>query len=336
MPHASVIVPTRNRAPVLRRCLQSLAAQTLAPEHFEVIVVDNGSSDDTAAVARAFEGPLNLRLLQEPEPGLHVGRHAGWRAARSSVLMFCDDDIQASAVWVQAVVRRFEDPSVAMVGGNNLPAWESEPPAWLRRWWERPAAHGRALSHLSVLDFGSGVFDIDPGWIWGCNFSVRAQVLQRARGFHPDGVPRERLRFRGDGETHVSDTVRNSGARAIFDGAATVHHLVDTARMTVDYVAQRAFAQGVSDSYTRVRRQHGPDAARRPPAATLKDWLRSAAAPWRERRSTGAWLGDEATAQWRRALAAARRGHASGYAFHQQAVREDPALLAWVMKEDYL
>lgn len=329
---ASVVVPTRNRAARLRRCLASLAAQTLPAERFEVIVVDNGSSDDTAAVARSFGDRLTLRLLHEDEPGLHVGRHAGWRAARSAVLMFCDDDIEAAPGWVQAVVRRFDDPAVALVGGNNHPAWEGAPPAWLERWWQRPAGHGRALGYLSILDFGAGSFEIDPVWVWGCNFSVRASALERARGFHPDAMPRERLRLRGDGESHVANVVRASGAKTVFDAAASVHHLVDAERMSTHYIEQRAFGQGISDSYAAMRRAGGLRAHWRAP-------LRRALAPLRDRRVVGwfsGWFGGDTVAtEWRRVLAGARRGYAEGWAFHRRAVRDDPALLAWVLKEDY-
>lgn len=326
---ASVVVPTRNRAPVLRACLESLTRQTLPADAFEVIVVDNGSTDDTAAVARAFDGALRLRLLHEGEPGLHVGRHAGARAARSEVLMFCDDDIEALPGWVEAVVRRFEaDPAVALVGGNDLPAWQGEPPAWLHRWWCRPAGHGQALGFLSILDFGGGVFDCDPSWIWGCNFNVRRAALEAARGFHPDAVPRDRLHFRGDGEMHVGRIVRARGWRTVFDGAASVRHRVDADRMTPAYFEQRAFAQGISDSYAAIRRHGGL-------AADWRGWLRPIVAGWRDWRLTSTARGDPAVLEWRRVVAGVRRAHAAGVAFHRDAVARDPALLAWVLKEDY-
>jgi glycosyltransferase involved in cell wall biosynthesis len=329
VPLASIVVPTRNRAEVLRLCLESFVRQTLPPERFQVIVVDNGSTDKTWDVASSFADRLSLTLLYEPEPGLHVGRHAGWRAARSDVLMFCDDDIEADPGWVEAVVRRFADPQVAMVGGNNRPGWQGELPLWLRLWWGCPVGHGSALPALSVLDFGMQAIDIDPGWIWGCNFSVRAAVLKEARGFHPDGVPKERLRWRGDGETHVSDFVRDSGLRAVFDPAASVTHRVDAVRMTPGYFEQRAFAQGVSDSYTAIRRRGAL-------GREFRHWLTPYLNAWRDRgiaRSAGAGL---SVVQLRSVLHAVRHAYRRGVSFHRAEVRRDPALLAWVLKEDYL
>jgi len=327
VPRATVIVPTRDRAGVLRDCLASLTRQTAPADSFEVIVVDNGSSDDTAAVARSFDGALRLTLLHESEPGLHVGRHAGWRAARSDVLMFCDDDIEAEPEWVDAVVRRFEDPEVALVGGNDRPAFEHAPPPWLALWWAHPVAHGRALGLLSILDFGNETFELDPGWVWGCNFNVRRRALEAARGFHPDGVPPERLQWRGDGEMHVGRVVREAGARCVFEPRASVRHRVDTARMTVDYLQRRSFAQGVSDSYAAIRRRGAP-------VRGWADRLRPMARAWRDWRVARHADGDAAV-ELQNVLAALRRSHAQGLAFHREAVRHDPDLLAWVLKDDY-
>jgi glucosyl-dolichyl phosphate glucuronosyltransferase len=325
---ASVIVPTRNRAKQLQACLASLTRQTALADSFEVIVIDNGSNDETSAVARAFDGPLQLRLVHESEPGLHVGRHAGARMARSDVLMFCDDDIEADPGWVEAVVRRFAEPDVALVGGNDRPAFSQAPPPWLALWWAQPMAHGRALAALSVLDFGSGAFDIDPAWVWGCNFSVHRAALNAARGFHPDGMPTDRLRWRGDGEMHVGRVVRAHGWRTVFDGAASVSHRVDENRMTQAYFEQRAFAQGISDSYAEIRRRGGlgPD---------LRRWLRPAITAWRDSRFVARARG-VGVVQLQAVLRVVRRAYRDGVNFHRAEVRSDPALLAWVLKEDYL
>ncbi len=335
LPLLSVIVPTRNRAAALAACLESLTTQTLAAERFEVIVVDNGSSDDTTAVAQGYSSRLPLVLLHEPNPGLHVGRHAGWRAARSEVLVFADDDIVATTGWLSAVASQFgSDPALAMLGGNNFPAFEHEPPPWLLWAWEQPVVvagrRGRALGALSVLDFGDGVFDFDPGWVWGCNFSVRAAVLRSARGFHPDGVPVERLHLRGDGETHVSEVVRKHGWPCRFDGGASVYHAVTAARMKPAYFEKRAFAQGVSDSYARVRMRGKADG----PLARMRASTKRAIVSLQHR--TNLPMGTGPAEQWQSIVALQRRANALGQAFHQRAIRSDPSLHDWVLQADYL
>lgn len=332
---ASVIVPTRDRAAVLRDCLASLTRQRLPADHFEVIVVDNGSRDDTAAVARGFDGPLRLRVLREDEPGLHVGRHAGARAARSDVLMFCDDDIVADPGWIEAVSGAFEaDPHLALVGGNNRPGWERPPPAWLAFGWSLPRGPvpgGRALPALSILDFGAGSFDLDPGWVWGCNFNVRRAALDAAGGFHPDALPADRLRLRGDGEMHVGQTVRARGWRCRFVGEGSVTHRVDATRMTADYFARRARMQGISDAYTAIRRDGGvrPDGDRwrRSAGDALHD-LRDRLQGWRA-------APDDPVMQWRAVQAGVRRAWREGWQAHRAEAARDPALLSWILQADY-
>jgi len=92
-----------------------------------------------------------------------------------------------------------------MAGGNNLPMFLETPPTWLTALWNRPTdLSGRALPALSMLELTGPPRNISPYYVWGCNFAIRKDVLIKAGGFHPDGMPKESIRFRGDGETHVS------------------------------------------------------------------------------------------------------------------------------------
>ena len=330
---ASVIIPTRNRANVLARCLESLTRQTLPAEAFEVLVIDNGSTDHTPDVTRRYAFSLQLTYACAPEPGLHVGRHEGLRQAKSDVLMFADDDIQAEADWVETVVKTFENPNVALVGGNNYPLFETQPPEWLMHRWKKPVYKGRALDSLSILDFGEGVFEIDPGYVWGCNYSIKKGVLLKAGGFHPDGMPKECLRFRGDGETHVSDVVRSSGHRAIFNSRASVWHLVAQNRMTRTHFEQRAYAQGISDSYTAIRLSGGLKTS-----WTLK--VRRKLCPLRPTLRTliqfAMNMGNSVERELCAVQLSAAIAYCKGYEFHRREVSADPALLKWALKKDYL
>lgn len=329
-PRLSVVIPTRNRAPLLDACLQSLAAQSLPTYEFEVIVVDNGSSDDTARVAASHAARLQLRSEFVDVPGLHAGRHAGMRLARSDLLVFGDDDILASPTWLSSILAAFEDPTVALVGGNDLPMFEVPPPAWLSRWWDTPSRYGRALPHLSILDFGEGRFEIPPRLVWGCNFSIRREALVAAGGFHPDALPRECLRWRGDGETHVSDWIRERGLRAVFDSGASVRHRVSAERMTREYVIDRSYAQGISDSYADIR------AGRRPWRSMVLGCRRRARVALARGRRALSRHRDPVAAELCEIQASGLAAWRAGYDFHQAEVRSDPSLLAWVMQEDYL
>ena len=323
----SVILPSRDRAPLLRQALSSLREQSLRSDRFEVLVVDNGSTDDTRLVVEsAREHSANVRYIYDPRPGLHVGRHRGLQEAVGDVLVFADDDIRATPGWLAAVAENFTDPGIALVGGNNYPDFKEKPPVWLDQLWQRPSLGGQAISFLSVLALPEGRRPISPFLVWGCNFSIRRNVLLDAGGFHPDAMPQDLIRFRGDGETHVSRFVADRGLGCVLDSRASVFHAVTAERMTVQYFRRRAYNQGISDSYTRLRcgdtagsRARFLAAARRVADgiyARLQEFRRDSPAI-------------------RDLQAAIRKGYREGFAYHRIMYGQDAELRDWVHRPDY-
>ena len=321
----SVIIPTRNRVSLLSAALQSICAQTLPRSGFEVIVVDNGSTDNTRSEVEKWQASdLNLRYEYELEPGLHVGRHAGACAAKGEILIFADDDIEAYPTWLETYAEIFEDQQVAMAGGNNIPMFLATPPNWLSELWRFTESDvNQMLPALSLLKRKGGRAEFSPHLVWGCNFAIRKEILFEAGGFNPDGVPADRIQFRGDGETAVSDFVASSPFKCIFDPHASVYHKVTESRMTHKYFYDRGYAQGISDSFTQLR-------GRKPAAATPFLWLRIA-------RKIRRLLRERIllSAESRRALTETSRGYRAGFRFHQARYIEDPELKIWVHKHSY-
>ncbi len=338
MTYLSVVIPTRNRADTLRACLVSLQSQTLPSDSFEVIVVDNGSTDNTSDVVRDFTNSLQLVYSYKDEPGLHVGRHEGLRLAKSDLLVYIDDDIKALPCWLEAIAASFADASVAMVGGNNYPDFEVPPPAWLAQIWElsqiaeQSSCKGRAFFPLSILDFGEGCFEIDPGYVWRCNFSIRRDVLIQAGGFHPDAMPKNKLRYRGDGETHVSDFVRAAGLKALFDSRASIYHLVSIDRMTLDYFCHRFYLDGILNSYSFIRATGGVPG----PGHALRNIITLAMIRLKYAAKRVAYLNDPVKSQLAIVWNAAQKAYWKGYRFHTREVSNDSEMLRWVLKESYL
>jgi glycosyltransferase involved in cell wall biosynthesis len=251
----SVIIPTRNRAGLLEKTLNSVISQTFPRSDFEVIIVDNGSTDNTKIVAENYKGQIkNIFYFYEESPGLHIGRHKGLKESKSDILVYADDDIEAFPAWLEGIWESFQDENVVLVGGKNLPLWETEPPYWIYEMWMNTNEYGHALAYLSVLDFGDNVMEIDPNYIWGCNFSVRKQIVLDANGFHPDGFPQYMIKYRGDGETYISQYVKRNNYKSIYNPKASVYHFVPKNRLTIDYFCKRAFNQGISDSFADSRR----------------------------------------------------------------------------------
>jgi glycosyltransferase involved in cell wall biosynthesis len=324
----SVVIPTRNRVDLLSRCLASLCEQNQDTE-FEVLVIDNGSTDQTAAVIREYESRLpSLRGIYAPEPGLHTGRHAGLKAAKGEILVFADDDVEALSSWLSSIREAFKGPGVALVGGNNYPLFVETPPIWLNQLWYRYSSGGyRAITSLSVLEFTGPVRDISPYLVWGCNFAIKRDVLLAAGGFHPDGMPQDLIRFRGDGETHVSRFVAGSGMRAIFHPGASVYHKVTPERMTYEYFRRRGFNQGVSDSYTHLRNQTLKLQENKQPRSSFYGRVSS--------RVFDKLVALIDSTGVKRAFDEVKRGHKEGYNYHQEQYRNDPEVRDWVHRETY-
>jgi glucosyl-dolichyl phosphate glucuronosyltransferase len=249
----SVIIPTRNRCDLLKKTLSSIVYQSISKDKFEVIVIDNGSNDDTKKICLEYKGKIkNFQYEYIDIPGLHIGRHKGLEVSKSDILVYGDDDIIAEPSWLEAIFEAFEDEETVLVGGNNLPIYESEPPDWVEKLWTKNR-YGRFNLFYSLIDFNINKSQIDPHYIFGCNFSIRKKTLLDAKGFHPDGMPNNLLVFRGDGESSVSDFILNNDLKAVFVPEATVGHWVSRDRMNMEYMYYRGLRQGYSDSYTVVR-----------------------------------------------------------------------------------
>lgn len=319
----SIIIPTRNRAPQLELAIKSLMMQTHPEDDFEIIIVDNGSTDQTRAVVELYQSELpNLVYTYEPSPGLHVGRHIGLELSKGEILVYADDDIEAFPTWLEGIVESFQVPEVVLVGGNNLPKYEISPPSWIEEFW-LDTPYGKANGTFSILDFGDQRKVISPHYIWGCNFSIRKEILIEIGGFHPDGMPDEFLKYRGDGETSISQEILKRGYISMFNPRASIFHFIPAKRMTREYIMRRGYIQGISDSYTLIRKNK-----RIPFVHMKKEYIRYVIY------RTQKWLKQIAN-RTESLHDVYRIGWWAGYQFHQNEATTDKQLLAWILQENY-
>jgi glycosyltransferase involved in cell wall biosynthesis len=133
-PRISATICTHNRAEYLGKALKSLSVQTLPAEDFEVLVVDNASTDDTAALVESVRPILpSLRYVFEGSLGLSRARNTAIREARGDYIAFLDDDAVAVSEWLEAILTAFDTvkPTPVCVGGRIEPIWEGARPSWL-------------------------------------------------------------------------------------------------------------------------------------------------------------------------------------------------------------
>lgn len=321
----SIVIPTHNRSQYLEKCLDSITRQTLSADMFEIIVVDNNSTDNTALVVGRFKDRIqNLRYLFEGIPGLHSGRHRGMKESKSDILVFADDDIIAFPSWLEGISESFEDNEVVLAGGNNFPKFEVEPPSWLSDLWNRKMEYGKALGYLSILDFGNRKKQISPYYIWGCNFSIRKNMLLKFKGFHPDSMPDNLKKFRGDGETYISEEINKSKLKAVFNPNSSVFHFVPIERMTLQYFYKRAFLQGISSSYNNIRKLKKMN-------RIIK--FKTDMTYYKKNNKIKLKKLFKKITNVEEIL---EQGFLDGFHYHQLEVLKDNKLLAWVLKDNYL
>jgi glycosyltransferase involved in cell wall biosynthesis len=203
-PVVTVVVPTRDRAARLAAALEALRAQTVEPERFEVVVVDDGSTDATSEVLDGMPGggEPTIRAIRLSGSGPAAARNAGWRAARASIVAFTDDDCEPTPTWLEAILRAAVARPGAIVQGATAPIpRESE---LLRR----PFARTRRIDGPSP-------------WFATCNIAYPRQLLERLDGF--DELFPEAL---GE-DTDLGWRALEAGAQVEFAPDAVVHHAVE-------------------------------------------------------------------------------------------------------------
>jgi len=264
-------------------------------------------------------------VLDAGVPGLLAGRHKALQACKEDIIIYLDDDVSLPAGWVESILEPFADPNIHIVGCRYLPNYQSAPPSWLEGLWQDAGDNFRTLGYLSLLDGGETARHYRPIFVWGLCFAARRETLIKLGGFNPDGYPWELRRFRGDGETGLTLKAEMTGLIAYYQGKTyTIHH-VPASRMTPEYFERRSFLQGISNSYTQIRRDHGlsPSSPR-----SWRDYIRPA--KWKLEREL---ILRRPTAEGIQKLTA--RAHFVGMQFHRAETRKDPKLLEWVLRQNY-
>jgi glycosyltransferase involved in cell wall biosynthesis len=247
----SLIIPTYNRARLLRRALESAVNLDFPPELYEIMIVDNGSNDTTAEIVQAIRSDNvehNISYIREERLGLHNARHAGTRATKGTILLFSDDDATFDRGWLRAYAEAFDaHPKMAAAGGPVRPSWEIPPPQWLVDLMHDPVTWGMFSLMEPYKDFRL----LPDGMFFGVNMAIRRNVLVELGGFNPEAFGDTWL---GDGETGLVYKLWDHKLLIGYVPGALVYHHIPSTRMTVEYLRRRMANQGMCDLYSQFHR----------------------------------------------------------------------------------
>lgn len=200
-PFVSIVVPTHDGAATLADCVESLLAQDYPVDRYEVVVVDNGSTDGGAArlLGRFGHQGERMRVFNLPHPDANTARNAGLQAARGDPVCLVDDDVLAPPTWLAALVRGLSRHRADCAGGPVRPRFDDEP----LRTCERHALSGTCLDE--------GPVDKEVSEVWGGNMAVSRLALELAGPFRPglrfhqEWEWQQRLHAAGVGSVYVAD-----------------------------------------------------------------------------------------------------------------------------------
>jgi glycosyltransferase involved in cell wall biosynthesis len=238
----SVVIATRNRQTRLAQTLDALAGQRWPRDRFEIVIADNGSTDDTRAVidaAAARPGAPTTRYVFVDEPGKSRAVNAALQLARGHLIAFTDDDVRPEPAWIERLVAAADDTGADFVAGRLVPLWEADPPPWMS-----PALYGV----LAIPDNGDRRLPLRLGvnehiMPVGANMAVRASVVDRLGGLHPTlGKLEGSLRTGEDHELFLR--MLHAGCRGVYEPTALVRHWVPRERLQRGYFRRWLYQNG--------------------------------------------------------------------------------------------
>lgn len=252
----SVVLSTYNRCDVLGRALECLAAQEAPGVEYEILIVDNNSSDATRRIAETFAArDRRFRCLFERRQGLSYARNAGIRAAQAEAIAFTDDDVEAASDWIfqmHSALRRY--PEAAFIGGRVLPPGDIRLPAW---------AHAK-MGPFALQDLGDRpvmVSEADRRCLIGACLAVRARAFQEAGLF---STATQRVQD-GVGSTEDADweaQVWERGGHGMYVPEIVVHSPLSKDRLAKQYHRRWHLGHGKFNAR-----------ARRPELEAARRWL---------------------------------------------------------------
>ncbi len=245
----SVIICTYNRCDLLKKSIESVLSQDCGQVRYELIIVDNNSSDQTRQLCESFlsQSSIPMRYIFEPQQGVAYARNTGMAQAKAPLFAFSDDDVCISRNWIASIKRAFDEhPEIDGIGGKVLPKWQEEPPKWLTR---------KHWTPLALQDYGDAPIRIHAGntlCLITANLALRREVFEHIGLFSPTlQRVKNSIGSMEDHELHLRLWQANYQEMYIPD--VVVKALVQSERLTKEY--HRKWYKGHGYFYALLRDQ---------------------------------------------------------------------------------
>ena len=233
-PMISVVVCTFNRADLLSGCLDSLVEQTIATTTYEVIVVNNNSTDDTQAIAENYARRFdNISVVLEKQPGASKARNRGVQESGGQYLAFIDDDAKAEPDWLEKMISAIDTANPDICGGSIYPFYKTKKPKWFKDEYE-----------IRQVRDAPGFLREDE-YISAANLIFKKDFFEVLGGFDEEIGPKgEEFSYGEETNLLVRAHECRPGCLVYYDPNIRVRHLVPEHKMRVTYFLRSKWAIG--------------------------------------------------------------------------------------------
>ena len=236
----SIVICTYNRADYILESVGSLYHQTLSKDQYEIIIVDNNSTDQTKSVCNKFiaEHPsVACYFLEEKRQGASFARNTGAAIAKAPLLCFMDDDAVANENYLERIIQFFKSyPTIGGLGGRIIPRYIPEEPKWMSHF---------VSSLVGNFDYSNHIVEFSPNkYPLESNMIVQKKDFDAVNGFNTalPGV-QGTLRIGGEGKEFFLK-LKALGIIIYYDPSIIVEHIVETKKLTPEYMYRVASGIG--------------------------------------------------------------------------------------------
>ena len=237
----SFIICTYNREKYIYECLSRLASNS-AKEGWEIVLVNNNSTDNTAAECERFVEdykPTNYRYVVETKQGLSFARNRGIAEAKGDWLVFLDDDAMVGEDYIANLQAHLKQhPEAGAFGGQIEPFFEDGEPEWCSKW---------SMGFVSAIDRGDKVHVFpDNKFPIGANMGIKREVIEKVGMFNTE-LGRTGNNLLAGEEKDLFNRIREAGYEILYLPNIGVKHCIPGRRTTREFVERLAYGVGVSE-----------------------------------------------------------------------------------------
>ncbi|MDR2835046.1 MAG: glycosyltransferase [Bacteroidales bacterium] len=236
----SVIICSYNREKYIYNVLKSVAENDYTVENYEVVLINNNSTDNTETECLRFQNDfprMKFEYFIERNQGLSFARNRGIKEAKGDILIYVDDDATVNSEYLKTYANFFDqNPKISAAGGPIIPVYESEEPAWFSH-YTKTVLTGYKYHGDKEKEFTAGQY---PG---GGNAAYRKKVFEEV-GFYNVELGRKGKSLVGSEEKDIFDKMVSAGMKFYYLPNAILYHIIPPAKLTVDYLKRLSCSIG--------------------------------------------------------------------------------------------